>query len=663
MINQEQIITILYDLSQTISSEVELSPLLKKLLQRLMYHTGYSCGLILSNETGGRQRLQTSIGDIKLKKHSGELFDISNITARGEGNRTLDLTMLPVRQDYYQSLLRLPIPNYGDILLLATWADSDSPPYEQIFAPVLANLTKTITLCKDSEAYTAALIKDKEKLTGDNLLFRQSLDTSSDFIILADLESGNLFDFNKSTTTALCYSDKELNGMSLEDLFTEDSYRGFTDSVKEIQYTKQSLISEFNFRCGDGRSFPVEAHLSILAADDRSPVLIIVASDITERNSIEEQLRRSQKMDALGKLTGGIAHDYNNMLGVVMGFTELLSMALESDPKLSGYLDNIRRAGERGTSLTKKLLSFSRKKASTPTSFNINKMLEDEKSMLEKTLTARISLKLDLTDNIWPIWVDSSDLEDALLNISINAMHSIKDNGNLTITTKNESLDRIQALPLHLDPGDHVSLSIADSGSGMDEETIDKIFDPFYTTKGEMGTGLGLSQVYGFMDRSEGKIQVDSVPGRGSTFTLYFQKYHGAQSEMDEEIIDKKHLKGTENILVIDDEPSLVSFTSEALTQNGYHITSTGDAKEALEILDREPIDLVLSDVIMPKMSGFQLAVIIKEKYPEIKIQLMSGFNSRNEIDKLDDALHENLLSKPFKIADLLTKIRKLLDN
>lgn len=923
MLSQEHIIAILYDLSQTISSEVKLTPLLKKLLQRLMYHTSYSCGFILKSETlsdgSEKQYLQISIGDRGLQKHLGEPLDISYVE-----NKTLDLTKLPVRQDHYKSTLILTIPKYGKILLLAVEEEENRPPYEKIFTPILANLSKTITLCQYSEAYTDSLVKDKVRLTDDNLLFRQSLDTSSDFIILADSKSGTIIDFNKSTPIALGYNDNEMASIELENIFTEDTFPSFKKIAKRIKSNQQSTISEFSFKCKDGESFPVETRISLLKREDKPPVLITVASNITERkrherelysanklsettlnsigdavittdakglinrmNSIaegltgwsfndaegqpvknifnivnastrmpiknpvekvlatgktvflsnhttligkngtehqiadsaapiqssgseilgmvlvfndvteqyklreslfkreqeqreilnsmidgvitineqnmvktfnhsaekmfcysadeligkdinilarkldskednsyikdlitsgdvnnfsisrelvaikkdkgtfparlsivelqkkedekkdylvsfqdityikdqEEQLKRSMKMDALGNLTGGIAHDYNNMLGVILGFTELLKYELKDSPKLSRYIHNIHHAGLRGTSLTKKLLSFSRSRTSTPISLNINTMLEGEKHMLEKTLTARINLKLDLFEDLWPVLVDSSDLEDTILNMSINAMHSMKDNGQLTIKTNNKSISNQEADIIKIAAGNYVSLSLTDTGCGMDKDTMDKIFDPFYTTKGDQGTGLGLSQVYGFVDRSGGVIRVESEPGKGSTFTIYFPKHKQNGSEETKTDTGKTTaFTGTESILVVDDEPALLSLTTEVLSENGYSVISAKNSQEALEKLEDNQVDIVLSDVIMPGMNGFKLAHIIKEKYPKIKIQLASGFNNQENIDIVDKKLRDNILPKPYTIDELLKKIRNLLD-
>lgn len=384
-------------------------------------------------------------------------------------------------------------------------------------------------------------------------------------------------------------------------------------------------------------------------------------TDITDKKEKEEQLRRSQKMDALGKLTGGVAHDYNNMLGVILGYSEIIEDMAHEQPELANYIHEIKHAGERGAKLTKKLLTFSRQQSSENIKVNLNTLLQDSQLMLEKTMTVRISLVFDLEKDLWPINIAESDLEDAILNININAMHAIKGNGQVIFETRNEIINEIDAQQLHMDAGEYVLLSITDTGCGMDSETKEKIFDPFYSTKGELGTGLGLSQVYGLVQRANGYIKIYSEPGHGSRFTLYFPRDY--ESDIDERQFEEgriANLSGNQTILVVDDEPALAKLTSHILTLQGYNVFSAGSGKEALLILEKEPIDLLLSDVIMPEMDGYQLAAVVFEKYPNIKIQLASGFSDDRHVDNINLSLHQNLLHKPYHSKELLLKIREL---
>ncbi len=426
---------------------------------------------------------------------------------------------------------------------------------------------------------------------------------------------------------------------------------------------------EYRFQQADGVRWVLG---QALAEEDMSGEIIGYVgtiTDITDRKEAEEenthlqhQLHHSQKMDALGKLTGGIAHDYNNMLGIILGYAELLGNMVNDHPRLARYVHEIRHAGERGAGLTAKLLRFSRQKASNAEMLNINTLLLDEQHMLEKTLTARIKLVFDLADDLWPVCLNSSDLEDAVINLSINALHAIEGNGKLTIQTSNVHLNKTDARLIQLDAGDYIILSFTDTGCGMNEATKEKIFEPFFSTKGDQGTGLGLSQLYGFVESSNGAIKVYSELGYGSRFMLYFPRYQATRS--DDKLVEQTAIetKGDETILVVDDEPALLDLTCEILSQQGYTPFRAENAKQALEILEKEAIDLLLTDVIMPEMNGYELAAIVRKKYPGVKIQMASGFNDERHINMVDESLNRNLLYKPYNSQTLLERIRVLLD-
>ncbi len=384
-------------------------------------------------------------------------------------------------------------------------------------------------------------------------------------------------------------------------------------------------------------------------------------TDITKQKESDETLRRTQKMDALGKLTGGIAHDYNNMLGVVLGYADLLKEMLAEQPDLQSYADQIIHASERGAKLTQKLLSFSRQKSSDANVLDINQALIEEQHMLEKTLTARIQLELKFEENPWQVYLDESELEDAILNLCINSMHAIESSGTLTIETKNKTLKALEAESLELNPDEYVQLIISDTGHGMDQLTKDKIFDPFYSTKGELGTGLGLSQVYGFIKRCGGAVKVESQLNIGTQFSLYFPRYFGqdtCKSELKEN--DKIMSSNEKTILVVDDEPQLLNLAAEILNRHGYKVFCAQHAKDALKILETESIDIMFSDVIMPDVDGYELAAITHKKYPNVKIQLASGFTGEHHTQYVNAELTNNLLQKPYNSQSLLNKIQSL---
>ena len=394
--------------------------------------------------------------------------------------------------------------------------------------------------------------------------------------------------------------------------------------------------------------------------------LVAEARDATRRRLAEEHSKRSQKMDALGKLVGGIAHDFNNMLGVILGYADLLEMKCESmenkEKEVENYVSEIIRAGERGRALTRKILGFSKPESSNPDVCNVNHALVGLKDMLAKSLTASINLEYELYEPAWNVWIDENELEDAILNMCINAKYAMPDGGTLTIDTKNTYLASKEAKLLGLTSNDYVKLSISDTGCGMDEITKTHIFDPFFTTKGDAGSGLGLSQVFGFIERSGGAINVYSELDSGSQFSLYIPRFH--KDHHTHKTFDNRsapQLAGDECILVVDDEPALRELANQILTHFGYKVLTANSGAAALNALAAQPIDLMLSDVIMPNMDGYQLARKVSELYPSVKIQLASGF-SDNRHSGSDLYLKENMLNKPYSSKELLSSIRILLD-
>jgi len=472
-------------------------------------------------------------------------------------------------------------------------------------------------------------------------------------------------DWNPAAEKMFGYTLEEVKGRNFAEMMLPKS------AVADIEQLWKNLINQSGGETSinenltkEGRTILCEWHNTALV--DESGEVIGAASlvqDITERKQQEEQIRRSQKMDALGKLTGGIAHDYNNMLGIILGYIEVLDEAVKDQPKLAEYVNEIRHAGERGAQLTKKLLNFSRHKITKAAVQDINAVLRDSQQMLKKLLTARINVELDLTDDLWSVWMDSSDLEDAIINLSINAMHAIDGNGHLTFQTENTQVKLRDAAFFDLAPGDYVMLSVTDTGSGMDSITKEKLFDPFYTTKGERGTGLGLSQVYGFVRRSQGAIKVYSELGHGSCFTLFFPRHDAEKVNVGLTAnTTTTDFSGSETILIVDDEPVLVKLASEILSRFGYQVEKAESGEQALAILENKSVDLMLSDIIMPDMDGYQLAAIVRETYPDIKIQLASGFSDERNLGIVNDSLRHDLLHKPYKSEELLAKVRFVLD-
>ena len=508
-------------------------------------------------------------------------------------------------------------------------------------------------------------LKDREQR------LKITLNSIGDGVIATD-KFGCITRMNPTSEKMTGWKLKDAKGKLINDIFPivdEASHQAIKNPIEKVLETGKTvyLSNHTTLISKDGSEYQIEDSAAPIY-DDNNNIhgMILIFSDVTRRKQAEERYRQASKMDALGKLTGGIAHDYNNMLGVIMGYTELLSESLVDQPKLTKYLNTIQQSAERGSILTQKLLKFSRQKTTDPKTVNLNELLIEQEFMLQKTLTTRISLVYELEDNVWAVFVDESDFIDAILNVSINALHAIEGTGHLTIATSNQYFDENDNKNNDIKAGNYVLLSITDTGCGMDKKTLEKVFDPFFSTKGEKGTGLGLSQVYGFMQRNKGYVRIYSELGKGSQFNLYFPRSNEVLSEQDNQTTDhalndlivSKH---SEKILIVDDEAELASLLSHILTKNGFTTLSAISAKDALTILENEHIDILLSDLIMPEIDGYELATIVMQRYPHIKIQLTSGFADDRNVNKFCIPLQKKILKKPYTNKEVLQCIRDLM--
>ena len=384
--------------------------------------------------------------------------------------------------------------------------------------------------------------------------------------------------------------------------------------------------------------------------------------EFREHMSSEEVLRRSLKMEALGKLTGGIAHDFNNVLGVVTGYAKLLERELEQSPELLEGARQIFAAGRRGQALTRKLMGFTRKQPAQQQVVDVNDLMAGLQDVLEKSLTATVSLKMTLGEGELLSVMDPNDFHDAILNLCINAKHAMHDQGELLITTKRLNMKLADSEALGLTPGEYVLLSVCDTGAGMDAETKTRIFDPFFTTKGEGGTGLGLSQVYGFVERSGGSIDVATKPGDGSCFNLYFpwsDELVGAAEDNRQEV---EVVSGEgKTVLVVDDEEALCQVTRAFLEHAGYSVLVALSVKEALEVLSEQHVDLLITDIIMPRTNGYVLLKEVQQNYPEIKLMISSGYDEVTDEQASGEFDAIVRLQKPVDMAELIGKVQELL--
>lgn len=396
-----------------------------------------------------------------------------------------------------------------------------------------------------------------------------------------------------------------------------------------------------------------------------------VGRDITELTRTEEALRRSQKMEAVGQLSGGIAHDFNNILGIIFGNLELLAEQLEEGSSNKQFVNNALKGASRAAELTRKLLGFSRHHHGSIDHVNINELVNNMNTLISKSLTATISVEMNLQDDVWNVAINVGDFEDALLNLAINARDAMPGGGDLTVETRNQTVQAGDVQDYSdVVAGNYVVISVSDTGTGMDKDIRERVFEPFYTTKDVgKGTGLGLSMVFAFVKRSGGFINLNSESGHGSTFNIYLpvSKAENVPSSPDEVEINGPMGRG-ERILVVDDEKDLVAITTHALQAFGYNVFMATNSSKALELLHKNSdIELLFSDVILAEaMDGFELAQQAKTIHPNLKCLLTSGFTKKRGLQhdaaQFEDDNAGTLLRKPYTRKELAIAIRSALD-
>jgi two-component system, NtrC family, sensor kinase len=393
-------------------------------------------------------------------------------------------------------------------------------------------------------------------------------------------------------------------------------------------------------------------------------------AEIDRRSTAEEALRQSQKLDAIGHLTGGIAHDFNNLLTIIIGNLENAQHHVEAwtegaQLKMARRLENAMHGARRAAALTKRLLAFSRQQPLNPTALDVNRALNGLSEFLRRALGEDVSLEIVGGGGLWPVEADAAELEAAILNLAVNARDAMPGGGKLTIETSNCYLDDIYCKQnADVPPGQYVQIAVTDTGSGMNKEVIDRAFEPFFTTKQSgQGTGLGLSQVYGFVKQSGGHVKIYSERGEGTTVKIYLPRFTGKLSAAEEPRGAPERGRAGECILVVEDDDQVRAYVVETLAMLGYDVLEAADAENAIRLLDEyKSVDLLLTDVVMPGMNGRKLAEEAKQRRPSLKVLYMTGY-SRNAIvhqGRLDPGVE--LLQKPLSSGQLADTVRKALD-
>jgi len=445
----------------------------------------------------------------------------------------------------------------------------------------------------------------------------------------------------------------------------EDDLLLALEAERRVQETGELYKAEYRMRARNGHVLWFRDEGNIMAdAAGTKPILQGVLYDITEYRKLEEQLRQSQKMEAVGQLAGGVAHDFNNLLMVMGAHSDRIRE--RHLPNHESYADaaEISNAVERATSLTQRLLAFSRKQVLQPQILNVRSVLGDLVNMIRRVLTENIELKIEVESDLYPVKVDRVQLEQAILNLTVNARDAMPAGGAIAISARRTTLDRAQTFGHGSIPeGNYVSIAVADNGSGMDARTQAHLFEPFFTTKEPgKGTGLGLSIVYGLVKQSGGAISVESKVNQGSVFTILLPAQVSRKGQSEPQRIQSSPLGGKETVLLVEDQSAIRELAGHYLSQLGYNVLAAPDGEAAIQLVrtHRKRIDLVVTDIVMPNMSGCELAEHLSGIYPEAKMLFMSGYPDGT----LPGASLENreLLQKPFSLTALAARVRSLLD-
>ncbi len=409
------------------------------------------------------------------------------------------------------------------------------------------------------------------------------------------------------------------------------------------------------------------ANSAVQVRDDEGTIVgsLGILQDITERKRLQEELLQSQKMEAVGRLAGGVAHDFNNLLLVINGYADFILQGLDPDHPYRTYVQEIFRAGERAASLTRQLLAFSRRQVLETKTLVLNEVVANMEKMLRRLIGEDIEFNTILDRNLGSIKADPGQIEQVIMNLAVNARDAMPNGGRLVIETSNVELDESYAQQrIEVEPGPYVVLAITDTGVGMDKETQARVFEPFFTTKEQgKGTGLGLATIYGIVKQSGGHIAVYSEPGQGTTFRVYLPRV-GQYPLPDKKKNVESHLGGTESILVVEDEEAVRKLVCDVLSRSGYKIVSASNGEDALLLVEKHngPLDLVLTDMVMPKMGGRDLVQRLTEIRPGIKSVYMSGYTTETVVSNGTLEAETNYLQKPFSPEDVLQIVRKALD-
>lgn len=506
-----------------------------------------------------------------------------------------------------------------------------------------------------------------EALRRSEIRYRNLFENASDGIFIYDLKNGRLLEVNKAACELLGYCREELMQKSLADLLTPENANKASKRIDKLRRCGH-IFFETAYICHDGSHIPLEASTSLIEHNEK-PAIITFARDITDRKHVEEEKKRletqlvqAQRVEAIGTLAAGIAHNFNNLLMGIQGNTSIILLDMKSDHPHYKNLNNIEKLVQNGSKLTSHLLGYAREGRYETKSVSLNRIVKETLDTFHAA-KKEIRLHMELSENLFCIKADQGQIEQILLNLYVNAADAMPGGGDIFLETKNVTYKDMSDKPYGPIPGNYVLLTVRDTGVGMDKETMKRVFEPFFTTKGlARGTGLGLASTYGIIKAHGGYIDVDSKEGHGTAFSIYLPATKMALKERVEK--NKEILKGKETVLLVDDENLIADTGEQMLKILGYKVLLARGGQDALEQYEnnKENIGIVILDMVMPDMGGGETYDRMKEIDPDVKVLLSSGYSIDGEASEILQRGCNAFIQKPFRMEQLSQKLREVIE-
>jgi len=570
----------------------------------------------------------------------------------------------PLTWNYYNRGAMSIRMEYGEkvygLLTVSTPIDFITTKEEQsLFQEIAGDISfalHTIGVEEERKQAEEALKKSEEKL---KVIF----DESPNVMMIMDYENGEILNVNQAARHILGYEKKTLLGKHFSILFPSESELTRNNLLEKLSI-HGSVFESQKFVRADGSGLPTDLSATLIPWD-KGKAILATFRDVSEQIRLENQFFQAQKMEAIGVLVEGVAHDFNNLLTTIIGSSDLMIMSIGKDHNLRKNLEDIRKAGKRAASLTRQLLLFSRRQILEPKVINLNDVILDMDKMLRRLIGENIDLETVLAPDLGRVEADPGQIEQIIMNLAVNAKDAMPRGGKLTINTANVELDEAY-VHSHADvtPGPYVMMAISDTGTGMDEETLSKVFDPFFTTKeAGKGTGLGLSTIYGIVKQSGGNIWVYSEPGKGATFKIYLPRVEKKTGGTEAVEAAAESLTGSETILVVEDNEMVRDLAQTIFQHYGYRVLTAQDGEEAIRVSQEHdgPIDLMLTDVVMPGMSGNEVVKRLNTLRPEMKVLYMSGYTNNVIVHHGDMDRETAFIQKPFTMESLVCKVKEVI--